>query len=67
MNPPLVSIFCGAAWLIAAFFAWAFVHGAQILRRQEVADIADSARGLEPGLDTVQPNEPATGQLPAAA
>lgn len=47
MNPIFVTITWVAAWFIAAFFAWAFVHGAQILRRQEAAERAAALRDSE--------------------
>lgn len=67
MNP-FVTATIIAAWLVALFFAWAFVHGAQILRRREIAGLvaAEQERALdEPAAVTSIAPEP--GRIPYAA
>jgi hypothetical protein len=39
MTPVLVTAAIATVWLIGIFFAWAFVHGAQKLRREEAAHL----------------------------
>ncbi|ACL42325.1 hypothetical protein Achl_4374 (plasmid) [Pseudarthrobacter chlorophenolicus A6] len=67
MNPLLPATII-VAWLIGLYIAWAFVHGAQILRRQEVAGLI--AAEQEASVDETAPvafiaPEPST--LPKAA
>ncbi|WP_422759115.1 hypothetical protein [Paenarthrobacter sp. C1] len=67
MNPILVTITCVAAWLIAVFFALAFVHGAQILRRQEVAALAAAPQDADQETAPATHFTPGSTGLPAAA
>lgn len=46
MNP-LLPVTITVAWLLTVLFAWAFIHGAQILRRQEVAGVISAAQTHE--------------------
>lgn len=66
MTPTLTIIVGSAAWLTGMVFAWAFVHGAQILRREEAAQMAREAVAPEE-LAAIQPMAPETARLPAAA
>ena len=70
MTPTLTIIISAAAWLTGMFFAWAFVHGAQILRRQEVAAIMSrdpATAGHDTAQSAVTSIAPEPEQLPAAA
>lgn len=64
MNPAVVIALISAAWLAGMFVAWAFVHGAQILRREESA--AMYAAGGS-GTASVPSIAPEADRLPAAA
>lgn len=66
MNPLIVVSAAAAAWLAGMFIAWALVHGAQILRREEAAQMSREAVAPEEPV-TIQPVGPDTGRLPAAA
>jgi hypothetical protein len=63
---PLIPATIIVAWLIAAFFDCAFVHGAQILRRQEVATLAVAEQDRVT-LTTVTPTGGRAEELPKAA
>lgn len=65
MNPLLPATIV-LSWLIALFFAWAFVHGAQLLRRQEVAGLIAAEQEREQAA-TVTSIAPEPGRLPDAA
>lgn len=56
MNPLILASII-TAWLIVTLFAWALVHGAQILRRQEAADLITAAQERE--LDEALADSPA--------
>lgn len=67
MNP-LLPVTIVVAWLVALFFAWVFVHGTQILRRQEVAGLISAQRA--PSVEETSPVAfiaPETSRLPEAA
>jgi uncharacterized membrane protein len=66
VNPLIVVAAAAVAWLAGMFIAWALVHGAQILRREEAAQMASEAVEREE-LATIQPIAPETDRLPAAA
>jgi hypothetical protein len=63
---PWIIVTVAVAWLAGMFIAWALVHGAQILRREEAAHIASEAVAPEE-LATIQPIAPEADRLPAAA
>ncbi|MBG0738722.1 hypothetical protein IV500_04725 [Paeniglutamicibacter antarcticus] len=76
MTTFLIVISVLIAWLVGAFFVWALIHGAQILRRQEVAaliaaeqehagrDEADSADATDATVISIIPDD---AQLQSAA
>ncbi|MET4143976.1 hypothetical protein [Arthrobacter sp. UYCo732] len=68
MNPMLTTAAIIGGWLVAAFCAWAFVHGAQILRRQEAAGLiaAQQERNHEQPAP-VTSIAPRPARLPSAA
>lgn len=71
MNPIFALVTFIVAWLVAIFFAWAFVHGAQILRRQEMAGLItaeqEKSQEQESRTATVTVISPESAELPAAA
>jgi hypothetical protein len=71
MNPIIAFVTFIVAWLIAIFFAWALVHGAQLLRRQEVAVLIaaeqQKSQEQESRTATVTAISQEAAQLPAAA
>lgn len=64
MNPMVFTVTVVAAWLTGMFFAWAFVHGAQILRREEAASTAVANQSR---VDIPEPDTAEADRLPAAA
>jgi hypothetical protein len=70
MTPILTIIIGFAAWLTGMAFAWAFVHGAQKLRRQEVAAMMSRGpdkAGHDSGQSAVSSITPEAEQLRAVA
>jgi hypothetical protein len=70
MTPILTIIAGSSAWLTVMAFAWSFVHGAQKLRRQEVAAMMSrdpDTAGHDSGQAAVTSKAPEAEQLRAAA
>jgi UPF0716 family protein affecting phage T7 exclusion len=71
MTPLFSLITFGVAWLLAMVFAWAIVHGAQILRRQEVAGLIaaeqEKSQEQQSRTATVTVISPEAVELPSAA
>lgn len=71
MNP-IFLIAAVLAWLIAVLSAWAFVHGAQILRRQELASLGvvtplRTARAIRYSTEGLTSIDPVSERFPDAA
>lgn len=62
----IIILLISAAWLVGMFLAWALVHGAQLLRREEAAHMGGGTAATEEPA-TIQPTTPEADRLPAAA